>query len=74
VLAFVVARRTRETGIRVALGWGRASVVRLVLQEMFAVVLVGLVAGGVAAWLAGSTDERRIPEYPLGGLVSSGDH
>jgi predicted permease len=54
VLAFVVARRTREIGLRVALGAGRGSVVRLVLREMFTVVLIGLAAGGVAAWLAGS--------------------
>ncbi len=53
VLAFVVARRTREIGLRLALGAGRRSVVTLVLREMLIVVLAGLAAGGAAAWLAG---------------------
>jgi predicted permease len=52
VLAFVVAQRTREIGIRMALGAEPAAVVRLVLREMAPLVVFGL-AAGVAGALAG---------------------
>jgi len=42
VLAFVVAQRTREIGIRLALGAGQASVIRLVLREMLLAIGIGV--------------------------------
>ena len=54
VLTFVVTRRTREIGIRMALGAGQGAVVRLVMQEMLAVILLGLAAGIGAAYLSAS--------------------
>jgi putative ABC transport system permease protein len=45
VVAWSVARRTRELGIRAALGATRADVVRLVLSQSMRVVLLGLLLG-----------------------------
>jgi predicted permease len=49
VLAYLVAQRTREIGIRMALGSTRASILRLVLLEGFELVLIGLVLGIIGA-------------------------
>jgi predicted permease len=51
VLAYSVQKRTREVGIRIALGGTRANVLRLILGQAIRYGLVGLVlglAGGVA--------------------------
>jgi ABC-type antimicrobial peptide transport system permease subunit len=51
VIAYSVARRTREIGIRVALGAKPASVIRLVMRQGLLVALVGWAPGaaGVVA-------------------------
>jgi putative ABC transport system permease protein len=51
VVAFAVGQRTREFGIRVALGAGRLDVVRLVTADSLGITLVG-VALGLALSLA----------------------
>jgi predicted permease len=50
VMAFVVGQRTREVGVRLALGASPSAVVGLFLKQGAAVVVTGLTAGAIAAW------------------------
>lgn len=52
LLSFVVAQRTREIGIRLALGASPHSVMHLVLRRALTLVLIGLALGGTLAWFA----------------------
>ena len=45
VLSHLVLRRTREIGVRVALGASRADITRMVVWQGLSPVVVGLVAG-----------------------------
>jgi ABC-type antimicrobial peptide transport system permease subunit len=49
VLAFVVARRTKELGVRMALGASPGSVLWIVMKEVLLLVSIGLVVGIPAA-------------------------
>lgn len=51
VMHYVVSRRTREMGIRMALGAQSADVFRLVISHGMKVALLGLVIGAVAAFV-----------------------
>jgi len=53
LMAYAVARRTGEVGIRMALGAGRGHVMWLVLRETFFLALAGIAAGiPLALWTA----------------------
>ena len=54
LVAMATARRTREVGVRLAVGARPASIVRLVVRQEIAAVVAGLVAGGVASWWCAS--------------------
>ena len=60
LLAFTVARRTAEIGIRVALGATRADVRWLIVRQALAIVGVGLAVGVPAAWIASRLVSRQL--------------
>jgi len=62
VLAFLVAGRTREIGIRIALGATQGNVSWLVLREIAVMCAVGLGAGLAAAYVAGRLIESQLYE------------
>jgi len=53
LVAYAVARRTREFGIRIAVGAQRSQVLQLVIGKLMVLVLVGLAAGIVLSLAAG---------------------
>jgi ABC-type antimicrobial peptide transport system permease subunit len=64
VMAYTVTRRTREIGIRLALGAGRGSLLRLVLREVAL-----LTAGGVAIAIPVALAVTRLVRSELYGIV-----
>jgi len=52
VIAYGVARRTSEIGLRMALGADRTRVLKMIVKDAAAIPLAGLAAGAPIAWLA----------------------
>jgi len=50
LLSLSASQRTREIGLRMALGARRSEIVRMILSEAAALALVGLVCGMACAW------------------------
>jgi ABC-type antimicrobial peptide transport system permease subunit len=60
VMAYMVARRTREIGIRMALGASRESVAWMILREVMRLTFIGLALGLVGALVAGHFAESQL--------------
>jgi len=61
LVAYAVSRRTREIGIRMAIGATRTIVLRMVLRQGLVLALVGLVVGMVASVGAGELLRAAFP-------------
>ena len=55
VIAFVVGQRTREIGVRVALGAQHNEVIALFVRQGASVLTLGIAAGLVGAWMSAKT-------------------
>ena len=75
VMSYAVARRTREIGIRMALGAERGGVLRLVLREVAVLAGAGIVGGVAAAfWLTRQVQSQLFgvaPNDPMTLIVGS---
>ena len=64
VIGTSVSQRTREFGLRMALGASRVSVLRLVLGQGVMMVAIGLAVGIGGAWAFGKLLERYLFNTP----------
>jgi predicted permease len=62
VMAYTVAQRTREIGVRMALGAQMRDVLQLVLKEAMTLVAIGMVIG----WVAGAALARLLAGFLFG--------
>jgi predicted permease len=60
ILAYSVAQRRREIGLRMALGAARASVLRLILKQGMSLVMTGVLIGFVGALVVGRLLSRML--------------
>jgi predicted permease len=72
VLSYGIARRTREIGIRIAIGAEARSILRMVLNEAGWVLGFGIVAGLAAAWWLGRIIGNLLYGVEPGDLTSIG--
>jgi predicted permease len=70
VMAYAVAQRSREIGIRMALGAARGTVVRMVLWSGLRIVAVATVLGLAAAYGGARLIERQLFNVPPTDLVT----
>ncbi len=72
LMAYGVARRTREIGIRIALGATGADVIRMVLANAASLVAGGLLLGAPVAFWSKRVAATMLEDLPAGGLVPIG--
>jgi putative ABC transport system permease protein len=70
IMAYAVNCRTREIGVRMALGATPASVLRLMLRRGMSLVAAGVLLGGSAAWAAGRLLSRMLYGVSAGDPLS----
>jgi predicted permease len=69
LLAYSVARRINEIGIRMALGAARSDIARGILREALTTTCAGLLIGAPIAYAARRAAASLVPGLPAGGTV-----
>ena len=69
LLAYTVARRTHEIGVRMALGAAETDVIRIVLRDALWMVCAGLAIGAPLAFWGKRVAASLIPDLPVAGLL-----
>jgi putative ABC transport system permease protein len=69
LLALQVARRTREFGVRFALGATASAIIRMVATQGARLLAIGFLAGGLAAWATSRVVRHQWPEIPAANLL-----
>jgi predicted permease len=72
LLAYTVARRTKEIGIRMTLGATRGDVIGMVLRSAVWLVTAGLLLGALAAFWSKRAAASMLENLPSGGVVPIG--
>ncbi len=67
VLAFPVSARTREWGVRLAIGSTPGDVMARVLREGAGIVLAGVAAGAVGGYVLARLAQNELRDVPLPG-------
>jgi hypothetical protein len=70
VMAFTVSRRTREIGIRVAMGAVPRQIIPVILRRPLRQVAFGILAGGILVWAMsnGGIEPELVVDHPVEGL------
>ncbi len=75
VRSYLVSRRTREFGVRMAIGASPADVLRLVLRESVTTTTVGLAIGlGLGALLGWGIERGDLPGEPVRSSYAGRSH
>ena len=69
VLAFSVSARTREFGVRLAIGSEPRHLLMDVLSEGAVIAAVGILAGGVGGWILARVLAGVLPDAALPGVL-----
>jgi ABC-type antimicrobial peptide transport system permease subunit len=65
VIAYVVAQRTHEFGVRVAVGASRGNIIRLVVRQSITIVVSGTaIAAGIVLWAGRWIEPQLFEESP----------
>jgi ABC-type antimicrobial peptide transport system permease subunit len=70
VLSYLVTQRTREIGVRMALGASARNVLAMVVRQGFVSVLIGVVAGVLGAWALARILGSQIANLLAGGSAT----